>query len=64
VWGAVAFVLSSWVLLPLAASVFSSGDQITHMARLVGYGTFLVEHLLFGMTVGVLLALRPTRTEV
>jgi hypothetical protein len=63
-WGAVAFVLSSWVLLPLAASVFSSGDQITHMARIVGNGTFLVEHVLFGMTVGVLLALRPTRTEV
>lgn len=63
VWGAVAFVLSSWVLLPLVAAVLSSGDQITHMARMVGYGTFLVEHLLFGMTVGVLLALRSVRSE-
>lgn len=62
-WGAVAFALSSWVLLPLVASVFSSGDQITHMARMVGYGTFLVEHLLFGMTAGVLLAIRYRRSE-
>ena len=61
VWGTVAFALSSWVLLPLVASVLSSGDQITHMASMVGYGTFLVEHLLFGMTVGILLALRPGR---
>lgn len=60
-WGAVAFVLSTWVFLPLVASVLSSGDQITHMASLVGYGTFLGEHLIFGMTAGVLLALSQTR---
>lgn len=60
-WGAVAFVLSSWVLLPLVASILSSGDQITHTASMVGYGTFLVEHLIFGMTLGVLLALGQAR---
>lgn len=63
VWGAVAFALSTWVLLPIIASVFSSGDQITHMGSMVGYGTFLVEHLLFGMTAGVLLALRGARSQ-
>jgi hypothetical protein len=62
-WGAVAFVLSTWVLLPLVASVFSSGDQITHMASMVGYGTFLGEHLIFGMTAGILLALSQTRRD-
>ncbi|MBS2963552.1 hypothetical protein KGA66_10875 [Actinocrinis puniceicyclus] len=62
VWGAVAFALSSWVLLPIVASVLSSGDQITHMASMVGYGTFLVEHLIFGMIAGVLLAVRQTRS--
>ena len=62
-WGAVAFALSTWVLLPPVASVFSSGDQITHVASMVGYGTFLVEHLVFGMTAGLLLlALRSARS--
>lgn len=63
VWGAVAFALSTWVLLPIIASVFSSGDQITHMGSMVGYGTFLIEHLLFGMTAGVLLALWGRRNQ-
>jgi hypothetical protein len=54
-WGAAVFVISSFVGLPLAAKVFSSGDQITHMARLVGYNTFLTEHVLFGLALGTLL---------
>ncbi len=57
-WGAMAFVLSSFVALPLAAKIFGSGDQITHMAATVGYGTFLAEHLLFGLALGLLLASR------
>ncbi len=59
VWGAVVFAVSSWIALPLAAKVFSSGDQITHMAKMVGYPTFLVEHLMFGLALGALLLARP-----
>ncbi len=59
VWGAAVFVISSFAGLPIAAKLFSSGDQITHMAKLVGYGTFLVEHVLFGLALGLLLAIRP-----
>ena len=47
--------------LPIAASVFNSGDQITHVARMVGYGTFLVEHLLFGLALGLLLLVAGSR---
>jgi hypothetical protein len=57
-WGAMAFVVSSFVALPVAASLFGSGDQIAHMAAKVGYGTFLTEHLLFGLALGLLLASR------
>ena len=57
-WGVIVFAISSWIALPIAAAVFSSGDQITHMASMVGYGTFLVEHLLFGATLGLVLAVR------
>mgnify|MGYP005812320525 CR=1 FL=1 len=48
----------SSVALPLAAKIVGSGDQITHMAATVGYGTFLAEHLLFGLALGLLLASR------
>ena len=58
VWGAIVFVISSFIALPVAAAVFSSGDQITHMASKVGYGTFLTEHVLFGLALGALLASR------
>jgi hypothetical protein len=58
VWGAMAFLVSSFVALPVAANLFGSGDQIAHMAAKVGYGTFLTEHLLFGLALGLLLAAR------
>ena len=57
-WGAIVFVISSFVALPIAAAVFSSGDQISQMASKVGYGTFLTEHVLFGLALGALLASR------
>jgi len=55
VWGVIVFVVSSWIALPIAASLFGSGDQITHMARMVGYPTFLIEHIIFGATAGAAL---------
>lgn len=57
-WGAVVFVISSFIALPIAAALFSSGDQISQMASKVGYGTFLTEHVLFGLALGALLASR------
>ena len=55
VWGLVVFALSTWIGLPLAAALFGGGDPIRDMASMVGYPTFLVEHLLFGATLGLLL---------
>lgn len=57
-WGGIVFVISSFIALPVAAAVFSSGDQITHMASKVGYGPFLAEHLVYGLALGLLLATR------
>ncbi|MEP7017921.1 MAG: hypothetical protein ABI899_07880 [Actinomycetota bacterium] len=56
--GAMVFVISSFIALPIAASPFSSGDQISQMASKVGYGTFVTEHVLFGLALGLLLASR------
>lgn len=63
VWGGLVFVISSFVGLPLAAAVFSSGDQITNMAELVGYGTFLAEHLIFGLVLGLVLFMGAKRAR-
>ena len=58
VWGVVVFVMSSFIALPLAAALFSSGDQISQMASKVGYGTFVTEHAVYGLALGALLASR------
>lgn len=62
VWGGLVFLISAFIGLPVAAALFNSGDQITNMAEMAGWGTFDVEHLLYGLTLGVLLALLARRT--
>ena len=52
------FVIRSHLALPLAAALVSSGDQISQMTSNVGHGTFLTEHVLFGLALGVLVASR------
>ncbi|QYJ05700.1 hypothetical protein KUV85_08480 [Nocardioides panacisoli] len=73
VWGGLVFVISSWVGLPLAAAVFGVSDlaeggmagmnPIADMPEMAGWGTFLAEHVLFGVVTGLLVAagLRPGR---
>ncbi len=55
VWGLVVFAVSAWIGLPIAASVFGGGDPIRNMASMVGYSTFVIEHLIFGVALGMLL---------
>lgn len=62
VYGAVVFAVSAWIGLPVAAALFDSGDQITNMPEMAGWGTFVVEHLLFGLALGVLAAVARTDT--
>jgi hypothetical protein len=63
VWGGLVFVFSTFVGLPVAAALFDSGKQITDMAKMAGWGTFISEHLLYGGVLGVLLALLVRRTS-
>jgi hypothetical protein len=60
VWGAVVFALSTWIGLPIAAAVFDAGEPIRNMAEMAGWGTFVVEHLLFGLVLGLVLAFRSS----
>ena len=64
-YGLLVFVLSSFIALPIAGSLFGAGDPITHMASIVGYGTFALEHVVFGMVLGLTLyALRRSTVQV
>lgn len=65
VYGAVVFAMSAFIGLPLAASIFGAGDPIADMAKVAGWGTFIVEHLIFGLTLGILVgALARRRADV
>ena len=64
VYGALAFVASALIGLPLAAAIFNSGDQITHMAKMAGWGVLFVEHLIYGLTLGLVVAAARRRSHV
>jgi hypothetical protein len=63
VYGAIVFAVSTWIGLPVAAALFDSGDQISDMAEMAGWGTFVIEHLLFGLVLGILVAVARTRSR-
>ncbi|WP_225443665.1 hypothetical protein [Lolliginicoccus lacisalsi] len=55
VYGFVVFAASAWLLLPLTASILGGGDPIRDMATMVGYPTFIAEHILFGVVLALVL---------
>ncbi len=61
VYGLAVFVVSAFVGLPVAAKITNSGSTISDMASMVGYATFAVEHMMFGLVLGVL-AMRTAPT--
>ncbi len=52
-YGVVVLLFSSFVGLPIAASLFGGGEPISDMPTMVGWSTFTIEHLIFGVVVGV-----------
>jgi hypothetical protein len=62
VYGFGVFVMSAYIGLPLAASIFNSGDPIKSMAEMAGWGTFIVEHLMYGVALGALVAVGLARS--
>ncbi len=62
-FGLVVFVVDSFVGLPIASHLFGGGQPILHMAKIVGWGHFTVEHLIFGMMLGIVVAFAPTKSS-
>lgn len=60
-YGFLVFAFSAFIGLPVAAAVFDAGDPIANMAEMAGWGTFLVEHLLYGLVLGLLAAVARSR---
>lgn len=61
-FGIAVMVVMSFVVLPVMASLFGSGDPIRNMPSMVGWATFTAEHALFGLVVGVMALNLGTRT--
>jgi hypothetical protein len=61
IYGLAVFALSSFGLLPLAAAITNSDKVITHMARVVGWPTFAIEHMMFGVILGTVVLLARNR---
>lgn len=62
VYGFLVFVVSVYIGLPIAAAIFDSGDPIKNMAEMAGWGTFIIEHLIYGIVLGLLVGVARTET--
>jgi hypothetical protein len=63
VYGFLVFAMSAYIGLPLAAAIFNSGDSIKNMAEMAGWGTFIIEHLMYGAALGALTAVGLGRSS-
>ncbi|MGI8616091.1 MAG: hypothetical protein ACR2L4_04820 [Actinomycetota bacterium] len=52
VFGLAVLLVMSWVTLPITAAVVGGGKPVEDMPQMVGWGTFAVEHGLFGLILG------------
>jgi hypothetical protein len=53
VYGLLVMLFMAFIGLPVVAAVFGGGDPISDMPRLAGWGTFTIEHAIYGAVLGV-----------
>jgi hypothetical protein len=53
VYGLVVMIVMALIGLPIVAAVFGGGDPISDMPRLAGWGTFTIEHAIYGAVLGL-----------
>jgi hypothetical protein len=53
VYGLAVLVVMAFIALPVIASVFGRGEPISDMPRLAGWGTFTIEHAIYGAVLGL-----------
>ena len=52
-YGLAVMLVMAFLALPVIAAVFGGGDPISDMPRLVGWGTFAIEHAMYGAVLGL-----------
>jgi hypothetical protein len=69
-YGLAVMVVMGFVGLPVVAEVIGGGQPVSDMATMVGWGTFAIEHSLYGLVLGLWplaraqdVAARPLRRE-
>ncbi|HUW79092.1 MAG TPA: hypothetical protein VMV52_10135 [Candidatus Nanopelagicaceae bacterium] len=55
-FGLLVLVVNGFIGLPIASHLFGGGKPISDMANIVGWGHFTVEHIIFGMVLGIIVA--------
>jgi hypothetical protein len=60
VYGLAVLVVMAFVGLPVISAVFGGGDPISDMPRLAGWGTFTIEHAIYGVVLGLWPLLRSS----
>lgn len=53
VYGLLVLLFMAFVGLPIVAEVFGGGEPISDMPRLAGWGTFTIEHAIYGGVLGL-----------
>jgi hypothetical protein len=60
VYGLAVMVVMAFVGLPVIAAIFDGGEPISDMPRLAGWGTFTIEHAIYGAVLGLWPLLKPS----
>jgi hypothetical protein len=53
IFGLAVMLVMAFVGLPIIARLFGGGDPISDMPRLAGWGTFAIEHVIYGAVLGL-----------
>jgi len=53
VYGLAVMLVMAFLALPVIAAVFGGGDPVSDMPRLAGWGTFAIEHAMYGAVLGL-----------
>jgi hypothetical protein len=61
VYGLAVMAVMAFVGLPVIAAFFGGGEPISDMPRLAGWGTFTIEHAIYGAVLGLWPLLRSSR---
>ncbi len=57
-FGLFVMVVNGFIGLPIVARLFGGGEPISDFAKMVGWGHFTVQHAIFGMMLGIIVAIK------